>query len=38
MAFLKFIEQHEIVFEKMEHISPLLEDCFIEIIKEDRNV
>ncbi len=37
-SFLQFLKQHEIEFEKMEHISPLLEDCFIEIIKEDRNV
>jgi len=37
-AFLQFLATHEIVYEKMEPIAPLLEDCFIEIIKEESHV
>jgi ABC-type multidrug transport system ATPase subunit len=36
--FKKFLEKHQITFEKFEKIAPLLEDCFIELIKEEQNV
>ena len=36
--FLHFLEEKKIVFEQFHQIDPLLEDCFIELIKEDRDV
>lgn len=36
--FLKFLKTHQISYENFERIDPLLEDCFIELIKEDQNV
>lgn len=36
--FLKFLKIHQISYENFERIDPLLEDCFIELIKEDQNV
>lgn len=36
--FLQFLKKHQIAIENFEKIEPLLEDCFIELIKEDQNV
>ena len=36
--FLQFLKKHRIAIENFEKIEPLLEDCFIELIKEDQNV
>lgn len=36
--FLHFLEESRIVYENFRQIDPLIEDCFIELIKEDRNV
>lgn len=36
--FISFLEKNQISYEKFDRIAPLLEDCFIELIKEDQNV
>ena len=36
--FVTFLEKNQIVYEKFDKIAPLLEDCFIELIKEAQNV
>lgn len=36
--FVQFLNKEKITFEQFHPIEPLMEDCFIELIKEDRNV
>ena len=36
--FVTFLEKNQISYEKFDKIAPLLEDCFIELIKEAQNV
>ena len=36
--FVSFLEKNQISYEKFDKIAPLLEDCFIELIKEAQNV
>lgn len=36
--FISFLEKNQISYEKFDRIAPLLEDCFIELIKEAQNV